>query len=296
MYGPNGTGFSNVDPTDIAARVSIDFHEAGQGDTCTPGDWTTVHWTATLLDGRVVSDSRAEPGGLPKTFALGAHEVFSCWDYAVSKMKKGSKATVGCPYDTAWGNAFTWAPLGGEPIPLHSDVDFEIEVVDCNRVPDFTQQVDQPITTTMQPGRCMYLHLEESDNLGREDLVLTSQGRVNWLTHWNHDDANQQWVYDENTKHIMPFGDRNRLLGAERSNGDSICAAAGDAGLFRTEWYYNPTQHTLSTNIEGSTMDDVIAGTPHYFDGEALNVVPRNVAEADNRAHRWRITYCSHAW
>lgn len=261
-----------------------------------PGDWASVHWVATLPDGRVVSDSRSEPGGLPKVFALGAHEVFSCWDFAVTQLKKGSKATVSCPSRYAWGGAYTQAPLGGEPIPLNSDVIFDLEVVDCNRVPDFTDQTTQPITTTMQPGRCMYLHLEESDDLGREDLVLTTQGRVNWLTHWNHDDPTQQWVYDENTKHITPWNDRARLLGAERSNGDSITATAGDAGLFRTEWYYNPTQHTLSTNIEGSTMDDVISGTPHFYDGEALNVVPRNVAEADNRAHRWRITYCSHAW
>jgi len=74
------------------------------------------------MDGRVVTDSRAEPGGLPKTFALGAHEVFSCWDLAIPKLKQGAKARLTCPSYYAWGTAYTWAPIGGEPIPLGSDV------------------------------------------------------------------------------------------------------------------------------------------------------------------------------
>jgi len=28
----------------------------------------------------------------------------------------------------AYGGAYTWAPVGGEPIPIDSDIDFEVEV------------------------------------------------------------------------------------------------------------------------------------------------------------------------
>ncbi len=34
-----------------------------------------------------------------------------------------------------WGNAFTWPAIGGEPIPLHSDIDFKAEIEECQRVP-----------------------------------------------------------------------------------------------------------------------------------------------------------------
>jgi FKBP-type peptidyl-prolyl cis-trans isomerase len=128
-YGQNGAGYANIDASYDLSRIGIDISTEGTGANCKVGDWTTLHWTATLRDGRVVSDSRAEPSGLPKTFALGAHEVFSCWDLAVPKLKQGAKARLHCPSYYAWGGAYTWAPVGGEPIPLHSDVDFDVEVV-----------------------------------------------------------------------------------------------------------------------------------------------------------------------
>lgn len=103
------------------------------------GDWTTVHWVGSLTDGRMITSSRDEEGGLPRTFALGAAEAFKCWDVAIPQLKQGDKAKVSCPADYVYGSAFTPAPLGGEPVPLNSDVNFELEVVECNRTPEFTE-------------------------------------------------------------------------------------------------------------------------------------------------------------
>jgi len=141
VFGPNGAEYSNTDSDYDLSRIGIDVTTKSTGQQCKPGMWTTVHWVASLPDGRVVSDSRAEPGGLPKTFALGASEVFKCWDLAIPKLNSGTKATLHCPSFYAWGGAYTQAPLGGEPIPLNTDVNFEIEVVNCNSTPTFTQYV-----------------------------------------------------------------------------------------------------------------------------------------------------------
>jgi hypothetical protein len=35
------------------------------------------------MDGRVITDSRSEAGGVPKTFNVGNSEVFKCWDLAI---------------------------------------------------------------------------------------------------------------------------------------------------------------------------------------------------------------------
>lgn len=96
----------------------------------------TVHWRGYLKDGRVISDSRSEPGGLPKTFTLGANQVFKCWDLAFGQLRKGDKATVSCPAKYVYGNAYTLSPLGGEQVPLNSDVTYEVEVLDCNHAPE----------------------------------------------------------------------------------------------------------------------------------------------------------------
>lgn len=136
VYGANGLNYSNISADYDTSQIGIDITKAGNGNNCREGDWTTVHWVGTLKDGREVTNSRAEPGGLPKTFALGVAEVFKCWDKAVPQLKKGSVATLHCPAYQVWGGAKVSAPLGGEPIPRNSDVDFTIEVLECNRTPN----------------------------------------------------------------------------------------------------------------------------------------------------------------
>ena len=101
-----------------------------------------------------MSDSRAEPGGRPLHFTLGDHQVFKCFDIAIPQLKEGATATLHCPSFYAWGAAFTQSPLGGEPIPLNSDVEFQIDVIECNRVPKRAQKSKEFILST--PTGVMY--------------------------------------------------------------------------------------------------------------------------------------------
>ena len=86
--------------------------------------------------------------------------------------------TLHCPSHLVFGTKDHNSPLTGEIIPKNSDIDFELEIVDCNRnlTPEEKnpKRYDQPKSTTMQPDSCMYLHLVESDNTGM-DLVLSTQ-------------------------------------------------------------------------------------------------------------------------
>ena len=148
----------------------------------------------------------------------------------------------------------------------------------------------------MQPDRCMYLHLEESEHSGTQDLVLTAQGRNIFLSHKNQHDKTQQWWYNGNTAEIHNEGERDNILGGEHASNHLINAHVDDHDIYRTRWYYHPTQHTLSTEIEDSTMDDVVSGSAQLKDGEQVIIAPRNVAEQSNWAHNIRIEYCSHAY
>jgi len=208
VYGPEGENYENNSANYEMSRIGIDITTKGGKDLCKPGDWTTIQYVGSLKDGRVVTDTRAEAGGLGKTFALGAHETFRCFDNAITQLHQGDKATVKCPSFQVWGDAWTQAPVGGEPIPLGSDVDFELEIVECNRNPEFTKQTIQPVTTTMQPNKCMYLHLEEADHTAYE-LVLSCQDGADWgswwpakycmLEHKVEDDESQQWFWNDKT-------------------------------------------------------------------------------------------------
>lgn len=286
VYGANGAGYSNTDASYDLSRIGIDVRTAGKGANCKVGDWTTIHWTATLKDGRVVSDSRAELGGLPKTFALGAHEVFSCWDLAIPKLQQGSIARLSCPSYYAWGGARTWAPVGGEPIPLHSDVDFDVEVVECNRTPDFTEYMRQPITTTMQPGRCMWFHLEEADSTGN-DMVLTEQEGRAIIHNKQRGDASQQW----------------RWVGGKIVNigtGTELRDASGDATLAKdgSQWWYDSETERLQTRVASFTEErndwvmNKYLSVPKegLMPGSEANVLMARAAMDTNKT--WRIEYC----
>lgn len=206
VWGPNGENYKNKDARYDVALIGINkTKENKSGRICSPGEWATVHYTATLPDGRLVGDSRQEPTGLPKRFIVGASEVFKCWDLGIQKLRSGEEATLACPSYLAWGGAFTQAPLGGEPIPLNTAVNFKLEVESCDRTPAWTQQFAQPRTTTLQPGRCFYLHLDEAEDT-HNDLVLSADAedysptwpsRYTFLEHQVYDDLAQQWFFNE---------------------------------------------------------------------------------------------------
>lgn len=287
VYGANGAGYSNTDASYDVSRIGIDVRTAGTGPTCRPGDWTTVHWVGTLRDGRVITDSRAEPGGLPKTFALGAHEVFNCWDLAIPKLQQGTKARLSCPSYFAYGSAYTWPPVGGEPIPLNSDVDFDVEVVECNRTPEFTEYYQQPRTTTMQPNKCMWLHLVEADSTANE-MVLTEQEGGAIVHNKQRGDASQQWIWNDKGR-LVNLGSNKQLVD---DNGDAELAVSG------SQWWYDQKTQTIGKRIAAFNPErnDWVSNKyltlpkEHLMPGSEANVLMARAAQDANKT--WRIEYC----
>lgn len=66
---------------------------------------------------------------------MGSDKVYKCIDMALTNLKKGTHATVSCPSKLVFGSAEVQAPLGDETIPKNSDVVFDLEVLDCNKMP-----------------------------------------------------------------------------------------------------------------------------------------------------------------
>ena len=207
VFGPNGVDYTNESANQDMALIGIDILQHGSGDKCSTGNWATVHWSGSLKDGRVITDSRSEPGALPKTFNVGSSDVYKCWDLAIPQLHAGDKAHVSCPAKLVYGTSLEIAPLGDDAVPKNSDVDFEIEVLKCNIPPQRTplEYYAQPKTTTMQPDTCFYLHLVESENTSL-DLVLSTQDEDYadwWPGKWGIveqkvvDDPAQQWYFNE---------------------------------------------------------------------------------------------------
>jgi FKBP-type peptidyl-prolyl cis-trans isomerase len=74
VFGPNGTNYKNDNPTVDMSQIEINITELSKikdAESCIPGTWVTAHAKGTLIDGRVVTDTKQEHDGLPISFPIG---------------------------------------------------------------------------------------------------------------------------------------------------------------------------------------------------------------------------------
>lgn len=93
----------------------------GEGPVPTASDKVRVHYTGTLIDGKVFDSS--VPRGEPNTF--GVTQVISGWTEALLLMPVGSKWRVFIPQDLAYGPR----GAGGGEIPPYAALIFEMELL-----------------------------------------------------------------------------------------------------------------------------------------------------------------------
>lgn len=93
----------------------------GSGKSPKATDLVRVHYHGTLVNGKVF-DSSVERGN-PVNFPL--NQVIKCWTEGVQKLNKGSKATLVCPSNLAYGES------GAPPrIPGGATLIFEVELLE----------------------------------------------------------------------------------------------------------------------------------------------------------------------
>ncbi|MGC8867245.1 MAG: FKBP-type peptidyl-prolyl cis-trans isomerase [Elusimicrobiales bacterium] len=93
----------------------------GKGASPSENDTVKVHYSGKLIDGKEFDSSYKK--NQPAEFKL--NSVIPCWTKAITKMKIGEKATIGCPSDTAYGdNGIEMV------IPPGSTLIFDVELLD----------------------------------------------------------------------------------------------------------------------------------------------------------------------
>jgi FKBP-type peptidyl-prolyl cis-trans isomerase len=117
-----------AEPGAERTESGIIYHEtqAGSGAQPTATDRVKVHYHGTLRDGTVF-DSSVDRGS-PATFPLNG--VIPCWTEALQKMKVGSKVTITCPANLAYGDRGA-----GSAIHPGAALRFDIELIDIEKAP-----------------------------------------------------------------------------------------------------------------------------------------------------------------
>ncbi len=105
-------------------ELIIDDVKIGEGKSAVKGALVTVHYTGKLENGIVFDSSISK--GRPFQFVLGAKKVIQGWDIGLIGLKVGGKRKLSIPSHLAYGERQI-----GEIIPSHSDLYFEIELLEC---------------------------------------------------------------------------------------------------------------------------------------------------------------------
>jgi FKBP-type peptidyl-prolyl cis-trans isomerase len=95
----------------------------GQGEKAEIGKKITVHYTGTLISGKVFDSSL---GKKPFSFILGQKQVIEGWEEGIALMRKGEKATLIIPSKLGYKDK---GSRSGSILP-YSSLIFEIEIID----------------------------------------------------------------------------------------------------------------------------------------------------------------------
>ena len=104
--------------------LQYEIKKEGEGECPEAKDSVTVHYTGTLIDGRVFDSSVQR--GEPATF--GVTQVIPAWVEALKMMKPGAEWRIYCPSNIAYG------PNGaGGMIGPNETLIFDIQLISVNR-------------------------------------------------------------------------------------------------------------------------------------------------------------------
>ncbi len=132
--------------------------------TIKQGDTVRIHYTGTLLDGKVFDSSE---GRDPLEFAVGSGQIISGLDTALPGMTVGEKKRVEVPCTEAYGpinpGARQQIPREGIPddIPLEPGTQLQMQTPDGQALPVTVVEVDEATVT-----------LDANHPLAGQDLIF----------------------------------------------------------------------------------------------------------------------------
>jgi FKBP-type peptidyl-prolyl cis-trans isomerase FkpA len=109
-------------PVAEVKELKIETLKPGTGATASSGKKVTVHYTGTLVDGKVFDSS--ETRKIPFPFVLGQNQVIPGWEKGVEGMKIGERRRLTIPPQLAYGEKGV-----GNIIPPNATLIFEVELL-----------------------------------------------------------------------------------------------------------------------------------------------------------------------
>ena len=109
-------------------ELKIEHLVQGDGPSPEQGDYVSVHYVGTLMDGTEFDSSRKR--GTPFEFPLGEGRVIKGWDIGVAQLQVGGKAVFIIPPELGYGSRGA-----GNVIPPNATLKFEVELLGTKPAP-----------------------------------------------------------------------------------------------------------------------------------------------------------------
>ncbi len=119
---------NNIHPVKSSGLYYVIIKE-GVGRQILAGEKVVINYTGRYLDGRVFDSNTDTAFGkvMPMLVEIGARKVIRGWDKGITKLKKGSVATLYIPSGMAYG------PDGNETVPPNTVLIFDVEILNVTR-------------------------------------------------------------------------------------------------------------------------------------------------------------------
>ncbi|HFC12073.1 MAG TPA: FKBP-type peptidyl-prolyl cis-trans isomerase [Anaerolineae bacterium] len=132
--------------------LKIKHIEEGTGAAPQKGDYVSVHYVGTLLDGTEFDNSHKR--GEPFEFPIGEGRVIKGWDVGIAQLKVGGKARLIVPPEMAYGTQGA-----GGVIPPNATLVFEVELVDVKAAPKIEYiEIEEGSGAKPQRGQKVAVH------------------------------------------------------------------------------------------------------------------------------------------
>lgn len=120
--GPTAQPTPIGQPAKTASGLVYETLKEGTGPEAQSGQTVTMHYTGTLVDGKVFDSSREK--GEPFTTRIGTGDVIKGWDQGVPGMKVGERRKLTIPPELGYG-----ARGSGGDIPPNATLIFDVELL-----------------------------------------------------------------------------------------------------------------------------------------------------------------------
>lgn len=192
---PSSSEVTSAEPFNLeGAQITesgLQYLELSAGDGRTPeeGDLVTMHFSGSLPDGTVFTDSREDDN--PITVVFGREQLLPGWEEGVGMMKAGGTAKLLLPPALAFGEE------GYGSIPPNTPIVLEVEVLTVEKPPQPRNVAQADFTTT--DGGVQFYDIAK----GEGDEVVANSIATTHFTIWvQGEEANDYIVSSQKSEPI----------------------------------------------------------------------------------------------